>query len=1003
MKSRILRSLIELAEGKNKNLEQELAKESSLSKLNIQEQAQKCLNFILHHYSDFAVTTIDSFFNSIVKSLAHEMKLPLRFEIELDQEFINEDITERLLREIGKDEKLTAWLQSFAFDKLENNKGWKIKPELKKIGQQLFKEEYYKQQRNVEPDYNVLTLQLKAARKKFEEQVRKHGELFNTNIEKHGFVIDEFNYGKSGVAGYLSKLSRKDLSGKEFMPGVRVMAAHDNADAWLSKSNQNKALLELINSTLQPLLKAHIEFHNSNFSHYSSACEALKLIYVAGIITRLAEHFRDYRDEHDLLTIADANILIKNFVGTNDTSFVFEKTGNKFRHFLLDEFQDTSDIQWKNLLPLINNALASGNSALIVGDVKQAIYRWRGGNMNLLQQEIKDDLKMYASLIQERKLNINYRSTKEVIEFNNSFFQLLPDIIRELEHADYNLIAAAYQTDEIMQLTPEKIKENGYVNISFIDEKEISEIEDDAKWKQESLNKLVPTIDQLLNDGYSWGDIAILVRTKYEGNEIARYLYNNGIDKIVSADSLLIHKAPQVQFIINAIRYLHDQENVLERKEMLYFAAKEKISKDELDKIFSSYDFEKDSLFQKYLPPSYFALSKYFLQLPVYDLTEQLIKLFDLNKNPDAYLQRLQDVILEYSEKNPNDSLSFVNWWDENAERKSFSVITPEQSDSITIITIHKSKGLQYPVVLMPYCDWSLKPKAGELLWVSSNESPYDNCNDIPVLFSKALEHTFFNEHYTKEIQQYYLDNLNLLYVAFTRAAERLYITTPFLKTEKISKISQLILLAIERNDAWNECYNEREKVLVLGKEIKKERKEVSATKADIFHPEPFTIAEFPIHAWQSKLGIKTNKEYSSSFIEYGKILHKILSFIITENDLELALNKAKNIFILDEQILLKVKTSIENIFQAVKKHEWFTGKFAVRNESDIFSDKNLFRPDRLMFNDEETIILDYKTGAEDKSYDRQISDYKNILKEAGFKNVKALLLYTAECKIVEV
>lgn len=1004
MKSRILSALIQLSKGENKLLAAELSKDPAFSELNLKTQAQQCVDFILHHYADFAVTTIDSFFNSIVKSLAHEMKLPLRFEIELDQEFINEEICRRLLDEIGKDEKLTTWLHSFALDKMEDERGWKIDDELRKIGRQIFKEDFYTRQTAGGFDYDGFVQHLKETRKIFEETARSYGNRFREQLINHKYTIDDFSYKKSGVAGYLSKIAGTDLIATDYLVKSYTSKAHDNIDAWLTKENRTKPIAQLVSSALHPLLREYISFYKTKFAGYCTACEALKLIYVAGIVSQLAKHFRNYRDEHELITIADANLLIKNFVSSNDTPFVYEKTGNKYRHFLLDEFQDTSDVQWRNLLPLITNALASGNSALIVGDVKQAIYRWRSGNMNLLQNGIKDDLKTFSSIFKEQKLNINYRSTSEVVQFNNTFFESLPLITQRLEIADHEMVDAAYKAEEVIQLLPEKNKLNGFVKIHFINEKELEEIHQEKRgWKQESLEQLIPLIDQLRSDGYSFGDIAILVRSGGEGNEIARYLFNNGIDKIISPDSLLIYKAPQVQFIINLLRYLHDDKNILVKKELLYFMLRMHKQDGDLHRPFSEEDELSNSLFDHYIKQKLAAQGSAMFEFPVHEVTERLIKSFELARVADAYLLRLLDVMLEYSEKNAEDSGSFVRWWDEHSARKNYSVITPAKGDAITISTIHKSKGLQYPVVLMPYSDWDLKPKANEVLWVSSEEEPYHSIGEIPVNFSAALEHTYFSDHHHLELNQTYLDNINLLYVAFTRAEERLYITAPYSESDKVTCVSRLMMRVIQSTEEWRNTFDSSEQLLVIGSEVARSTKAATEPVADYFHPEATMLNALPLTDWRQQLEIKTKKDYTSREMERGNVLHKALSLMITESDLEAALNKCSNLFNLAEESMMQLRLQAEKILNVARGHGWFSGKYRVRNEAELWFGSELLRPDRLMMDDNEAIIIDYKTGLESNAYHHQVRKYGAALRKMGVERVSTYLLYTAEGRIQRV
>jgi ATP-dependent helicase/nuclease subunit A len=1000
MKSRIISALDELSSGKNSALQNEL--QENLQDINIAEQAQTVLTNILHHYGNFSVSTIDSFFNDIVKSLAHELKLSLRFEIELDTDKILAEARDSLLAQAGSDKQLTEWLEEFLKFQLDNDKGWNIREGLIKVARKLFDEEYEVESFELTADqFKKISSELYRIKTTFESAMQRYGSDLIQTIRKNGFGVDDFAYGTSGVAGYLLKISQKIKKTEDYVAGTRVINAVNDPDKWLSKQQLSNSLLrEFIHSTLQPELISLYNYTTENFRIYNSAVEALKRIYMVGILSRLNEEIKKYRDEHNVITLNDANRIVRTSVSSADAPLIFEKTGSFFQHYLVDEFQDTSTVQWENIRPLIAEALSNNKSALIVGDIKQSIYRWRGGNMDLLHTVAEKQLSGQNAIISSKVLNTNYRSTKEIIDFNNEFFTLAAEWLQQNGPGELKIIKEAYAATQLHQLSPERTLPDGYIKINYYEKEKGETSVSETSWKKRSLTDMLSAIRELESKGFSLGDITILVRSNFQGNEAASFLYENGIHNIISTDSLLISTAPQVLFIINCLSLLHDTKNVVIRKEVEWFLFLQHEKRGAIThSIFHAEQKENEIAL---------AVSKFIKRfasvsiMPVDDLVTLIIAHFNLNKKPDAYIQRLQDLIAEYKENNAGDIASFVNWWNTDSAAANCSIVMPESQAAIRIMTIHKSKGLQFPVVILPFADWDLQPRPGEILWAKADAVyPFDELDYWPVSSSPQLEKTVFSEAYAESLNNSYIDNLNLLYVAFTRAVHHLYINVlrkdPASTGKSVSVSTLIEQVAVKMN------LDEGDNTLSKGRPVFITRKS-SDKAASLFHPENRTLTSYPVSNWQERMLLKTETKFTSEAIESGLITHEALSFIFEEKDTEAALAKIRNIYNLTAGEAESIRNTLTSLLAECRPEHWFDGTYSIFTERDFLSQEGaLLRPDRIMIKDKKAIIVDYKTGEESASHRKQAEEYKKLLIDCGFEEAECWLLYTTSGQRIKV
>ena len=1014
MKNRIIETLVSLSNGEKSSMLTLLSEE--LPAVPIQKNASKCLKNILHDYSSFSVSTIDSFFYRILRSLAREIHLPLNLEVQINTDDAVLEVTDRLLLEVGVDKELTEWLTNLAIQKMDDDKGWYIEPDIRMVAEEIIKEGNIEDKTLSRDEIKKLYNQLLSIREAFEKKMQSIGKKALAWMEKYSLTIEDFAYGKSGVANYFNKISQSYCS--DYVPGNRAKDALTSIEKWSIQKHPRKSdILSIAEQHLVPLLSEASLFVEEKFRDFITANEILKKIYLFGIVNDIQKKFSEYRHENNTILLADTTRLLSEIIEDNDAPFVYEKAGNKFKHLLIDEFQDTSLLQWKNLLPLVINALGSGCMTLVVGDAKQSIYRWRGGNMNLLIRDIFIDLKNFEELFIEEVLDTNYRSKKEIVDFNNSFFENATKVInREVEMDKHQSLELAYGKD-LLQAVAEHNNTGGYVNVEFLsDDDEESEEEEAVNWKDQAKNKLLATVNDLLKKKYSYRDIAILVRKNSEGNELATFLLSNGIDKIISPDSLLINTSPKIGFVINVFRFLANTRNAIAKSEVIYYYGRfiQATENHEWHLLFSDHKFGgrrkteegglfdkeslKNNLFNQLLPEEFSRHVSELGRLPVYELSEQILRIFKLNDKPDAYLQRFQDLILEYTASLDSSLDGFLTWWDSSTKVRNCSVIVPSNENAIRIMTLHRSKGLQFPIVFMPFTEWSILPKANDIVWMETDQPPFEQLGKVALASSNKLLDSHFQVPYRNEIKDSVIDNLNLLYVGFTRAEHKLFIYTRADKGKDLNKISKLISRTLNPENA--------ERIEKGTNDIRPKMKE----KTDGIVSEE--LRYYQSHPWQEKLALKTHSkdllemlgENALNPVNYGNLVHQLLAGISTKNEVKVSAQKMIFDGLISSPEAEQLIREVSDVLNDEKIASFFDVNDRVMAEKEmILQGGEILRPDRVIFRENEVLVIDFKTGKREKKHEDQIRRYASVLKEMNEQNVSSYLIYLHEKAVVRV
>jgi len=1050
MKDRILKDLSSLASGKPSGHLEYLKLEFHKSEEEIRITAAKILKLILHDYSRFSVSTIDSFFQRVIRAFSREMRLNASYRTELDVKLILEEAVDRLFLEIDNNPGLKNWMLEYADENLREGKNWNFREDLTGRGQELFKEEF---KLFSEPllqklaDKNYLTKysqELRVLLDQYESKLKNIGKQGLVLISAQGLSIENFKYGKSSFATHFNKLA----DGSFELPGSRTLDACDNLDAW-SKATDKPELKDRIaaiyNSGLNHLLVSSIECMNTEGVLANTAKSILANLFSFGLLTDIALKVQEVSKEKNIVLLNDSTQLLRKVIAGSDSPFVYEKMGSVYRNFMLDEFQDTSRLQWDNFKPLIENSLGEGNRNIIVGDVKQSIYRWRNGDWNLLATQVENDLSRFGTSVVS--LDTNWRSAKKVIDFNNILFRESS----RLMNLDFEstLTGSGHTFDELPEMKgiiekaysdhyqkfSGKASTEGYVRLQLI-ENENSKIKSD--YQQLAIAEMITQIEKVQANGVRPGDIAILVRSKNEGSMIAKALLDRKINNadspccydVISNDSLIIGLSPVVNFILNFFKLFVNADHDIVKADLVYGYFNylspliEKAAPPPADNYHEWFAVNREipELFKPYFPISgNEVFDTTLLSLPLFELTSNIARHFGLNKikGEMVYLEAFLDLVLQYGKDQAGGIAGFLDWWTTSGSNKTITL--SEGQNAISILTIHKSKGLEFHTVFVPLCDWEIVPSANKApyLWCHPNQEPFNKMDLVLVKYGKGLERTLFSDAYFKEMLYSSVDNLNLLYVAFTRAINSLFVFCPYAPklNNPYKNIAALIqglienpplLDSIDREKYTDltEFYNPETKVLEIG-EIKKVLYSSQALNSNNQELDNLILAgkddrlKLRIHS-DSYFDIYDSPK--SERISHGKLMHELFEKIATVDDANASLKRMVSEGKIDTKTGEAYLQLIHQILAEEPFRTWFGNEWRVLNERDILrGDEKKHRPDRVMIKGGELVVVDYKTGVKSEKDLAQVRGYLKDFSKMGYPDPKGFLWYISNDEIIEV
>jgi len=983
----------------------ELKEDLKLDDPTFRQNSNELLTRILHQYDQFSVSTIDAFFQRVIRSFTREAGLLGDYRLEVDQEAVLSEVVDNLIDELKENHELTDWVVSYALENLESDKSWDIRKQLVEFSGEIFRDEF----KAIEDDFyertadqkffGKLQADLSKIRNDFIEKVSVPAREMKEVMRVKGWWVDHIKGGKnSGLKGFFETFCKVN-SVKELKLGEKMQNEFLDAGYWPSKNFPLLAreIADVAARELVPRLQKVVDTYRNEYPRALTAEIVLRNLYMFGLIADISRKLNEYKAENNLMLLADAPKFLNKIIGDSDTPFVYEKVGSFYHNYLIDEFQDTSEFQWKNFRPLLTDSLDSGYPSMVVGDVKQAIYRWRGGDLTLLQQQLEDQIG--DERIDGQSLSSNYRSGKEMVRFNNLIFEKASQLAGI--KVGSSLPSAVYH--DVRQASP--VSDAGFVKVEFLSDPE-------EEWRTLALEKLCRDVEYLQTNGVSPGDIAILVRRNEEGQRIASHLLeykhssktNKGVNyEVVSNESLRIDGAGSVNLLLGALRHLVNPDDPIARAQLCYEYARLHKTTRETSEIFS----EAGKLFFESNLPEAFTEQKLSLKkLPLFELTETLIGIFDLGKVTGelAYLQTFQDIVLDFYTREHNDLDAFLEWWEQNKDSDKTSIKLSGEVNAMSIMTIHRAKGLQFPYVIIPFCNWNLDHDSfhSPLLWVTNDDVPYAGVGPMPVRYSSSLKNSYFNSFLEEERTKVYLDNLNLLYVALTRAERGMIINCPAERYK--NTVAEWILESINQTPDLQSAWDNGANALTLGtlQPSGKQRLTTSSLK----------LASYETSRWREKLVIRQAGNIffegmapeTRKSISYGMYLHAIFSRIHTRDDVKTVLDQLVQEGIMTTEESTDINTELGELLRNPVIGSWFDGSWDVRNEVPLLLPGGATnRIDRLMIRGKEAVIVDFKTGEKSKSNQNQVAEYMEILGQMGYRNVSGFLLYTREREVVEV
>lgn len=1062
MKMRILSQLYGIANSLQSSQQyfNKVKEKTNMPDAVIRNNARAALTLLIHRYNNFRILTIDAFFQQVLRNLAHELGQTANLRVDLNNEEITEKAVDQMIESLEKGQPVLQWISTYINNSIEDDNGWNIIGKIKTFGTNIFKDFYKAHEANLKEqlsnadDFKVYETTLRKRRNDIRKTFNSKARSILNEIKNANLDIPS-NY-RSGLYKYLTDSAIAPLTNKPLKAGV--LKANESPQNWTS-SKCAKADKQQIQTLAAEVLSAQlselIAYNNDNWNEFQSIQLTLSHLSELRLLHAIADAVDNLTKDTNRFMLSNTQALLKELIADSDTPFIFERIGARLKHVMIDEFQDTSTIQWQNFQVLLANCMAQELSQnLIVGDIKQSVYRWRQGDWGILNNIEKS---FAHQKIRLETLDYNYRSEKRIIDFNNAFWeQCVANTAKEVAQDDAEKAKIVQKAYEDVAQKTHKTTENGFVKISLYPSKSM---------KEAVLEELIETIKELFNNGYggkNQSKIAILVRSKSNIQDIVNALlqsFGNEIN-IVSDEAFRLDASLSVNIIVSAMHLLTHPDDVLTRGKLVKLYNQEVLKKpltdtDLLVSINENNNIDTKNIDKKerrklateqqmaklnsQLPPEYVANRELLLGLPIVDLVDKLFMLFGLDQleGQSSYICTLYDTLNDFLKDHTADIDDFINEWENSLSSKT---IQSDEIEGIRIMTIHKSKGLEFDNVIIPFCNWEMEKKGTLWCETKNKPAPYNKLPLLPIDFSRdKLIGTVFEDDYKEEHFQNIVDNLNLLYVAFTRASKNLFVfglrqgkttldniakgTPPGnrsyaieLALRQVSEQLQGSLLSFP-DDIGSEIHFEYGTLVPETHE----KEHVVADNPFLIKPDKHivSIATYPQAATfkQSNKSIEFVKGEDvdpsdrTRYIKIGNVLHQLFSTIYTTADIPARLNELEQQGIIynDEITSAQLRTRIEDAITNPQVQEWFSKRWQLYNECTILeynkdtNEMEEHRPDRVMTDGKEFVVVDFKFGKEREEYKKQVQQYMEILIRMGHKKVSGYLWYVVKNNVVEV
>ena len=995
--------------------------ETGLAADTIRQRAGEALRLLLHNYNSFRVQTIDAFFQSVLRNLARELELTANLRVGLSGDQVEELAVDMLVDQLKHTDTILQWLLHYIMSNLNEDKSWSNSDEkktsfireIKNFGKTIFRD-YYKEHRAAlnekmaeEGFFENYTQLLREIRDKTKERMTTIAASYFDTLEQEGLSVADIKGGSRGISSFFQKIKNGDFS--PAIVNKTALAGMDGAENWYAKTNSRAEEIHLlVDQVLMPMLRYAIEEREKQWKLYQSAQLTLSHLNNLRLLGSIEQKVKEINDDANVFLLGNTQHLLHALIQESDTPFIFEKIGSQLHYIMIDEFQDTSTVQWQNFKILMKECMShEGSENLIVGDVKQSVYRWRSGDWRLLNNI---EQQFSNQMMQVKSLKTNYRSERRIINFNNAFFEVAAwqeqQVIGEQNATGAMQLKNAY--DDVKQQVPSSREELGYVEVRLL-------TADD--YQVHTLLYIKETIETLLQQGVSQNDIAILVRTNDTISLIANYITEEMPDvSIVSDEAFRLDTSTSVLIMMDALRLLIHPTDLLTKARIVKAYHREVMDEQTTDAELLLKTIDIDTL----LPEAYIRHFDELLMMPLYELVERLYAIFELQrlKSQSAYVCAFFDYLAEFMIENNTGIDAFIETWEQELHKKT---IQSDELQGIRILTIHKSKGLEYDHVLLPFCDWRLE--RGETIWCQPEEEPFSQLPVIPVDYSSKMMGSIYEQDYLNEHLQLTVDNLNLLYVAFTRACKNLFVVGRRKYKSGRSYLIENVLpdLSLEGMQLEGVDDEQTELYFFYGTLYTPEKCQESRSD-NVFLQTSLPLA-VDMESFDSKTEfrqsnksrefIETEDEgdaIQQGYIKIGSILHHVFSTIRTTADIESALQQLEQEGVLyDESITAsKITALLRKRLENPVVNDWFSSRWKLYNECTILttdSEGNVVerRPDRVMGDGQRMVVVDFKFGHPRPEYHEQVREYMELLRQMGHSQVEGYLWYVYSNKIEEV
>lgn len=1021
MKERILSQLYGIATSlkSSDGYLKEIMKTSDKSVDEIRMAADTALKNIIHDYSRFRIETIDSFFQSVMRNLARELELGANMTIELNNGDVLSDAVDSMIEKLDRMSPTLYWLLEYIEERIADDKRWNVSSEIKGFGRNIFDEAYIEKGVNLReklkdtkfiPQYRK---KLQEKRESILDKMKGFNEHFLEILKVNGLTTTDFKNRDKGIGSYFNKIASGKLSND--VRNATVEKCLESAENWTTKTSPHKdTIISLANQVLIQVLNDAENTRMASNKVLNSCDMSLRYLNNLQLLMRIDSEVREQNLNHNRFLLSDTNALLHSIIREGDASFVYEKIGTAIDTVMIDEFQDTSRMQWENFHLLLEESLAQKEGSMIVGDIKQSIYRWRNGDWKILAGLDKDR----SFRLNLKTLDTNWRSEANIIDFNNDIFTSACKVLNERykadEGEDCTQLLDAYS--DVCQKTSKDTKE-GYIKLSFLKNSE------EHPYAETTMELLAEEVDLLVKKGIRVNDIAILVRKNKSIPAIADYFDKNTPYRVVSDEAFRLDASLAVCMLIDGLRYISEPTDRIACARLAVAYQKEILKKD------VDYNTVLLNSVEDYLPAEFRLLLPEMSLMPLYELLEKLSVIFrmDMIKEQDAYLCAFYDAVTEYIQSNSSELTSFLTYWNETLYAKT---IPSGEISGIRILSIHKSKGLEYHTVLLPFCDWKMENETfNHMLWCKINEAdadkePFCELNLTPVNYSSAMAESYFSDSYREERLQLWVDNLNLLYVAFTRACKNLIV---WCKDEQKDTVSQLLrksiayIKDIKMKCNMTELDEEEEKDSEESDEpivyeygeicISGEKKKSDSTNRLVATPKAVNVK---IESLETEIDFKQSNRSAdfirgdedeeenlrSQYIRQGQMLHNLFASIDTREDLPSAIERLLFEGVIESaEKAEEIRKVAERALNLDEVKDWYSGEWTLYNEcSIIYNDgqgkMQTRRPDRVMMKDDEVIVVDFKFGKKKPEYSTQVREYMSLLSEMGYTDIKGYIWY---------